>query len=91
MSYTACVKCNHERLYAVKPFQLRNYEYTNSTNPMPIATGYESRDDIGSLELRICAACGYAEWWAMELRALKKAAEAGALNVRVVDVAAGYR
>lgn len=80
-----CAKCGHEKLLIVSPFQIRNYEYANSQKTMPVAlsSGGEEHDG-GAFELRVCASCGFSEWWARDLAAVRG-------MVRVVDVGVAYR
>jgi predicted nucleic-acid-binding Zn-ribbon protein len=85
-----CAKCGHEKLYVVSPFEIRNYEYSNSSHPMPVALGADHEHDHASFELRVCARCGFSEWWTRDLAAL--AAAAGTFSkVRVVTANVAYR
>lgn len=69
----------------MNPFQIRNYEYSNTQKNMPVALSRAGEEhDAGTFELRVCAACGFTEWWAADLAAVRSLA-------RVVDVSAGYR
>ena len=86
-----CAKCGHERIYVVNPFQVRNYEYSNSTNPLPVATGPSSEHDVGSFEMRVCAACGYTEMYARDLKKVAAAAVSMFSNVKLVTATAAYR
>ena len=87
-----CAKCGHERLYVISPFVVPNFEYANSTNRLPVAASPLTReDDAGVFELRVCAACGFSEWWAKQLDAIARAAVSPVSNVRAVSVTATYR
>lgn len=80
-----CAKCGHEKLLIVKPFQIRDRERPKSQKKVPVAlSNGGQKHDAGTLELRVCAACGYSEWWARDLAAVRG-------MVRVVDVSSGYR
>jgi hypothetical protein len=85
-----CAKCSHETFYLVNPFAVR---IESGTAPLRVATGLTTPDDdVGTFQLRVCAACGYSELWARDLKELERVAASPFYgNVRAVTVSASYR
>lgn len=85
-----CPKCGGKKLWIIEPYRLPNE--TAAGAPMPVvAHQKEPRpgffalaqlNPVGSVDLYLCAACGYAELWASNLEGLRPDPAQG---VRLLD------
>lgn len=91
-----CPRCTGTKLYAIEQALIPDPRYSNSLDPLTIVGAIMGTGEKGflgekearmvvTLEVWVCAGCGYAELYAKELEILRRMAEQGVGGVRAVE------
>jgi hypothetical protein len=90
-----CIKCDGRKIWIIEPFRVPDAEQGQHGRVLPLVPhqSAEARSMFriptlspkGELDLLVCASCGYAEFWARGLDALKEDPSAG---IRLLDAGA---
>ena len=90
----ACPKCRSTELLVVDEARLPNYEFSNAVVPLTLSSHYMETGEKGllggakkgrlsvHLEAYVCGACGFVEWHAKDLDALRAIANEHGSAVR---------
>lgn len=90
----ACPKCRSTELLVVDEARLPNYEFSNAVVPLTLSSHYMETGEKGMLggakkgrlsvhlEAYVCGACGFVEWHAKDLDALRAIANEHGSAVR---------